>query len=637
MKLLRTVMVLLCLTLLLPFLPTPASAGQLPVFEKKLDFFASDLYDVAYGKNIYIAVGGDGAIVRSTDAVNWKVVDSGTSFRFRSIAFGNGTFVAVGNNNLIMTSSDGLSWKKHSITLTKANVPSMKEADKGDFARNRAQFNTSVIWDGKQFVMLTQMDAYTFKSNGSMSSTGYAFVSTSKDGASWKTTQAAPYTYHANKLKYLNGTYYIFSDYKTMTSTNLAKWTEVDKRYTDATYSSKGFAVLYERVDSARLSPAVLKAASFQAAKAAQPKDLIDWTDSSGASSLDYVHDRYVVNADSGYLAVSADGSTWNAVNVFTPGEGFDIIDSIYPERINFYKTIWDGKQYVSVSSFGGIYTSPDLVYFEKQEIGEAHPIGTDLYGVGFAGETYYLYGSNGRFLTSKDRDVWNHTAGISNEDNVISADYNGKDFGLVTLREDWNWKFLKNNYKFIFLSGEDDEIRSKELSSFDTPVDMKWDGQTFVGRTIFGSKYIWNSGTSQWQDISPANPQEIDNEPIIVKGDAMTVKYEYSKDNGMVLYYLENGKWLKAKAPAWSDYERYTFKDAESNSKRGDTLSTIIYGNKEFMAVGAGGTILRSLDGKTWTRVKSGTSEYLNGIVWDGQRYIVVGNKGIYLTSKGS
>lgn len=46
-------------------------------------------------------------------------------------------------------------------------------------------------------------------------------------------------------------------------------------------------------------------------------------------------------------------------------------------------------------------------------------------------------------------------------------------------------------------------------------------------------------------------------------------------------------------------------------------------------MAVGAGGTILRSLDGKTWTKVRSGTFEYLNGIVWDGQRYIAVGNKG--------
>lgn len=634
MKILRAATMLLCFALLIPFLPAPASAGQLPVFEKKLDFFASDLYDVAYGKNIYIAVGGDGAIVRSEDAVNWKVVASGTSVKFRSIAFGNGIFVAVGNNNTIMTSSDGLSWKKQSITLTTKNVSGMKEANKGDFARNRAQFNTSVLWDGKQFVVLTQMDAYVFKANKGMSSTGYAFVSTSKDGSSWKTAQVAPYLYHANQLKYLNGAYYLFSDYQVMTSTNLVKWTSVDKTYIDAAYSPQGFAVLQERVETSRPRPAVLKAATFQAIKSAQPQDLLDWTDSSGANSLDYVHDHYIVNADSGYLAVSADASTWKTVNVFEQGGA---LDEIHPERITFYKTIWDGKQYVSVSSFGGIYTSPDLVQFEKQTVQGASPIGADLYGAGFAEGTYYLYGSNGRFLTSEDARNWKQTAGISKEENVMSADYNGKDFGLVTLEEDWYWKSLRNNYKFIFISGEDEAVRSKTLSSFDTPVDMKWDGQAFVGRTSFGSKYKWNSGASEWQDISPANPQELDHEPTIVKGDGMTVKYEYSKDNGMALYYLENGKWLKAKAPAWSDYERHVFKDAESNSKRGDTLSTIIYGNKEFMAVGAGGTILRSLDGKTWTRVKSGTSEYLNGIVWDGQRYIVVGNKGTYLTSTGS
>ncbi|MNI88355.1 hypothetical protein D3C73_1456480 [compost metagenome] len=50
-------------------------------------------------------------------------------------------------------------------------------------------------------------------------------------------------------------------------------------------------------------------------------------------------------------------------------------------------------------------------------------------------------------------------------------------------------------------------------------------------------------------------------------------------------------------------------------------------------MTIGAGGLILRSEDGKVWTKVHSGTSEYLTGIIWDGKQYIIVGNKGTYLT----
>ncbi|MNW39088.1 hypothetical protein D3C74_161730 [compost metagenome] len=642
MKWVKSAIVLLCLFLFVPSLPSRAAAGSLPVFTKQTDFFASDLYDIAYGNNIYIAVGSDGAIVRSTDAKSWTVIPSGTSTKIHAVAFGNGVFVAVGNNNTILTSADGNIWKKQSLTFSTKSVTNMKEAKKGDFAKNRVQSNTSVIWDGKQFVILTQMDAYTIDTYKKMSSTGYGFVSTSKNGQGWKTTQVAPYLYHASKLKFLNGAYYLFSDYKVMTSKNLVNWSSVEESYIDAAFGSSGFVVAFDRIDASRPRPAVLKASSFQGIKSASPKDLLDWGDSTGASSIDYVHNQYVMSAAGGYLAVSNDGSTWKAINLFDqPGEDAKEADSsvfslqdINAERMILYKTIWDGHQYIAVSSFGGIYTSTDLKHFEKSTLEKAAPVGTDLYGVGFTEGTYYLYGSNGRFLTSTDAHEWKQTFDVSKYDNVVSVAYHGQDFALVTQEEDWYWKSMKSSYSFTAVRSEGAEPVSKSLSDLDHPIDVKWDGQSFIGRTYFGNKYQLASGSMNWKDITSASPVELKNEPIVVKGHDTTVKYEYSDNGGAALYYLQNGKWIKANFPAWSDYEKAYFKYEDHHTKRGDTLSSVIYGNGEFMAVGAGGTILRSTDGKTWARVKSGSSEYLNSIVWDGKRYIAVGNKGTYLTS---
>lgn len=91
-------------------------------------------------------------------------------------------------------------------------------------------------------------------------------------------------------------------------------------------------------------------------------------------------------------------------------------------------------------STWKAVNVSPDLVQFEKQTVQGASRIGGDLYGAGFAEGTYHLYGSNGRLLTSEDARNWEQLPGIYTGDNVMSADYNGQDFGLVTLEEDWYW-----------------------------------------------------------------------------------------------------------------------------------------------------------------------------------------------------
>jgi len=49
----------------------------------------------------------------------------------------------------------------------------------------------------------------------------------------------------------------------------------------------------------------------------------------------------------------------------------------------------------------------------------------------------------------------------------------------------------------------------------------------------------------------------------------------------------------------------------------QGNPLNGVTYGNGAFIAVGAGGTILTSADGITWTSNTSGTAKSLNGVTY--------------------
>jgi photosystem II stability/assembly factor-like uncharacterized protein len=100
--------------------------------------------------------------------------------------------------------------------------------------------------------------------------------------------------------------------------------------------------------------------------------------------------------------------------------------------------------------------------------------------------------------------------------------------------------------------------------------------------------------------------------------------------------YFDEKNKLKEANYKQYSAYElaRGRYGVQMDHSRSSDfTINALIYGNKEFMAVGSGGLIIQSKDGKSWTRLDSGTYQSLNGIVWDGKQYYVVGDRGIFLT----
>ncbi|HEY3915612.1 MAG TPA: hypothetical protein VGN61_14080 [Verrucomicrobiae bacterium] len=70
----------------------------------------NDLYDVTYANGQYVAVGNYGAIVDSTNGLNWQLQSSPTSQALNEVSSGNGIFLAAGANGVVLTSSNGANW-----------------------------------------------------------------------------------------------------------------------------------------------------------------------------------------------------------------------------------------------------------------------------------------------------------------------------------------------------------------------------------------------------------------------------------------------------------------------------------------------------------------------------------------------
>lgn len=77
---------------------------------------SSWLVAVAYADEKYIAVGDNGTVLVSRDAIHWTVVaNSQTNNRLNNIAYGQGKWVAVGENGTIIVSENGEDWTNVSV------------------------------------------------------------------------------------------------------------------------------------------------------------------------------------------------------------------------------------------------------------------------------------------------------------------------------------------------------------------------------------------------------------------------------------------------------------------------------------------------------------------------------------------
>jgi hypothetical protein len=87
----------------------------LPGFSDTAPSNTNPLSGIAFGNGIFVAVGGGGTVLTSTDAFTWTSRPSGTTNDLRAVTFGPGFFMAVGAGGTVLTSEDGIVWELRTI------------------------------------------------------------------------------------------------------------------------------------------------------------------------------------------------------------------------------------------------------------------------------------------------------------------------------------------------------------------------------------------------------------------------------------------------------------------------------------------------------------------------------------------
>ena len=143
---------------------------------------------VAYGNNTYVAGNEQNGIYSSTDGTNWTQRDS--SISVLDVAFGNNTFVVVGPSGKILSSTDGTNWTSRTSGTTNylhevafGNDTFVATGNQGTI---RTSSNNGVTWTSRSSGTTRGLVGITFANGIFVVAGDYGTILTSSDnGNTW--------------------------------------------------------------------------------------------------------------------------------------------------------------------------------------------------------------------------------------------------------------------------------------------------------------------------------------------------------------------------------------------------------------------------------------------------------------------
>jgi uncharacterized repeat protein (TIGR02543 family) len=318
------------------------------------------LNDIAYANGKFIAVGNDGfsgMIWTSSDGQNWTITKSDAGFNLFGVAAGNDLFVAVGESGAVLTSNDGLTWTNrvsgiigflYDITFGNGMFVAVGMG-LGEFSYSTNGINW--ISSYKDFSTRNGV-AY---GNGTFVVVGDTGIATSADGMNWNLYQAPS----LNGMTYGNGQFAaVGASGGIYTSSNGAKW----KRLTSNTANELRGVTYGGGLFVAVGDNGTIVTSSNGA----------DWTvrtspTSNRLNGVTYGNGKFVAVGASGTVLVSGDGVNWSLA-----GTGFPSLD--------MYAVAYKLGQFAAVGPSGTdgmVYTFTD----GETWVGTAVP-GVNLYGI---------------------------------------------------------------------------------------------------------------------------------------------------------------------------------------------------------------------------------------------------------------
>ncbi len=571
---------------------------------------SSDLKDVTYSKDkIYIAVGDDGAVIRSANGKEWNRINLQTVDNLKAVATNGKDFVAVGNNGTIIKSSDGKSWSRSSISFSKKytyeNITgSMKSYLDKDYKVNwstspkqsQIEFR-DVLWNGKQYVAIGHWEVQTgTKRAGSYSTNSHVrlysdFIITSKDGKTWKASHIE--IPDLEKIIYTGTKYAATSAEKIVFSQDLKKWkiTTPDIRgdVSDIIYENGKYMIIGWDGSLSSMAGTIHVSTNGTKWKEVINKENIGslthtvddtykkYGKANGFANL-IMHsvmwdgNQYIIAGYKGMILTSKTGTNWNKVNNITDVtvRPFAFSDST-GAIANIQKIIYDGEQYIQVGNNGTILVTENL---EKGIVARARPP-VDYNNIIYDGkDRYFAYGSEG---------------------------------GLWESNKGYNW------YK-VALESSDAKLSFEGVAANKGTVIAIC--REMTNTTEYGNSfYYYSDSPGSWTKMK--FPKEF------------TYVYGAKYLKGKFHIFTRNGLITSADGKNWSGYtiKKTILRDIIYNGKIHVGLTGMIVGEI------SDNTLYSSTDGQKWSRiiVKKGNKKYYisaESVVWTGKKFVTIGGK---------
>lgn len=320
---------------------------------------------------------------------------------------------------------------------------------------------------------------------------------------------------------------------------------------------------------------------------------------------------QFVAVGAAGTILTSPDGAEWTGQNSGTV--------------VDLAGVVWGDTQFVAVGKSGALLTSPDGVSWTERNSG-APP---DLAAVAWSGTQFVAVGAAGTLLTSPDAVNW-------------TARNSGTTLGLAAVA--WSGtQFVAVGAAGTLLTSPDGVNWTAQNSG--TTADLRgiaWNGNLFVA---VGTQYDTSSFVRGRDGVTITSTDGVNWAKSPLNHNLRSVAW-----NGVQFVAVGGYPADCISSPPVSCYpdaaviltscdgEAWTQQTLDWNA----ILSSVIWGNSGYIAVGNAGSILESPDGVTWlaktSRIMSSATflgyPALVGIVWSGTQFVAVGGASSILTS---
>ncbi len=537
-----------------------------------------ELHDVIYANNAYVAVGDGGAILVSTDGQSWQERDSTIDDPITGIAYGNGRFVAVGGQN-ILVSEDSQTWRVQRTWL----VPLREIA----FGRN------TFVAVGESSHILHSEDGITW-AGGQQAADGQVINDVSYSEALGQFVAVGAPSERTMNLDFM-GIVFSYPD------------TPVSQLYT----SSNG-------IEWMRHDPPLVVTPTRLVGNNPDPDPEPVWL-SRRLNTVTYGNDRFYA-AGEGIEMISVDGVEW----IITVMGGVTIHDVVHGEGRG-------DTRFVFVGENGAIFSrDPDSISFPG--------ITERLNSVAWARDEFIAVGENARILTSPNGQFWQTRSSV-----VLDA------FHAVASRPGRQVVVGAGGRAFY----SDDAIEWTEAAT-GTVLDLNavaWTGSRFVATGNSGTVVTSASGDGWTARFAPTHENLHD----VAAGGGVVVAVG---TNGTILSAPTGESWTTRTSGIAHDLYGVHFSPAHGAYFAVGGNATVLrssdgidweiaaelgglplYGVGEhvdgvLIAVGEAGIVYNSLDGETWTRRFSGTSNALFNVSFGDGILFATGANGVALSS---